>query len=124
MTKPVPERPCVRTVVVVGVCGSGKSELVRRLHGAGFAARVVAQEHSIIQDLWRHQGVPDALVYLAASPQTVAERGRGIVGPAMLAIQEARLADARAAATITVDTDALTAAEVAEVVLGRLRCGA
>ncbi len=85
---------------------------------------MVAQEHSIIQDLWRHQGVPDALVYLAASPQTVAERGRGIVGPAMLAIQEARLADARAAATITVDTDALTAAEVAEVVIGRLRCGA
>ena len=114
----------MRTVVVVGVCGSGKTELVRRLRAAGFAARVVAQEHSIIRDLWRHQGVPDALVYLAASPESVARRGRGIVGPAMLAIQEARLAEAHAAATVAVDTDALTAAEVAEVVIGRLRDGA
>lgn len=114
----------MRTVVVVGVCGSGKTELVRRLRAVGFAARVVAQEHSIIRDLWRHQGVPDALVYLAASPESVARRGRGIVGPAMLAIQEARLAEAHAAATIAVDTDALTAAEVAEVVIGRLRDGA
>ena len=113
-------RPRIRTVVVVGVCGSGKSELVRRLRAAGFAARVVAQEHSIVRELWRHQGVPDALIYLAASPATVAKRGRRSVSLAILAVQDARLADARAAATITVDTNHLTAAEVANVVLTRL----
>ena len=124
MTNTPPNRPRIRSVVVVGVCESGKSELVRRLRAAGFAARVVAQEHSIIRELWRHQGVPDALIYLAASPATVAKRGRGIVGPAMLAIQEARLADARAAATVAVETDLLTAEEVADVVINRLQTGA
>ena len=120
MTNASLDRPRVRTVVVVGVCGSGKSELVRSLRAAGFAARVVAQEHSVIRDLWRHQGVPDALVYLAASPTEVARRGRGMVGPTLLAVQEARLTDALLAATITVDTDPLTANQVAELVLERL----
>jgi excinuclease UvrABC ATPase subunit len=124
MTNTPPDRPRIRSVVVVGVCGSGKSELVRRLCAAGFAARVVAQEHSIIRELWRHQGVPDALIYLGASPATVANRGRGIVSPSMLAIQEARLADARAAATVAVATDLLTASEVAELVIDRLKTGA
>jgi nicotinamide riboside kinase len=123
MTNASLDRPRVQTVVVVGVCGSGKSELVRSLRAAGFAARAVAQEHSVIRDLWRHQGIPDALVYLVASPAAVARRGRGMVSSAMIAVQEARLADARTAATLAVDTDPLTAKQVAAVVLEQLQDG-
>jgi hypothetical protein len=41
----------------------------------------------------------------------------------MIAVQEARLADARTAATLAVDTDPLTAKQVAAVVLEQLQDG-
>lgn len=109
------------TVVVVGVCGSGKTELVRRLRHHGYQARVVAQEHSFVRTLWRHQGVPDHVIVLTARPETVAERGRTTVTATILTAQVARLTDAERVATLVVATDDLSPSEVAAFVLERLR---
>ena len=92
-------------VVVVGVCGSGKTELVRRLRLRGIDARVVAQEHSEVRTLWRHLGTPDAVVYLSARTRTVHRRGRSTLSMTILGEQRRRLADARRIATVRIRTD-------------------
>jgi transketolase len=103
--------PAVR-VVVVGVCGAGKSELARRLRARGVAARSVAQEHSHVADLWRHEGEPDVLIYLGASARAVRRRGRlGLTGAA-LAEQRRRLTPARRHAHLRLATDRLSPQEV------------
>jgi deoxyadenosine/deoxycytidine kinase len=59
---------------VVGVCGSGKSSLVRQLNRAGYDAHEIAQEHSYVPDMWQRIHPPDVLVYLDASYETVTQR--------------------------------------------------
>jgi deoxyadenosine/deoxycytidine kinase len=62
-------------VVIVGPCASGKSTLIEGLHAQGFdKARVVAQEHSGVRDLWKLHGQPDCLIYLDARLETIAAR--------------------------------------------------
>jgi len=64
-------------IVIVGPCASGKTTLVRGLWTRGFAgARVVAQEHSGVLDLWKMRGQPDVLIYLDARLETIAARQR------------------------------------------------
>ncbi len=105
-------------VAVVGTCGSGKTTIVQRLRALGYDAYAVGQEHSIIRDLWKHQR-PDALVYLEAPLATIRAR-RGSDWPEWLyQVERDRLADARAHATVVVDTGALSVDEaVAEVIRG------
>ncbi len=104
-------------VVVAGPCGSGKSTLVETLHAAGFSARAVAQEHSVIHDLWMHRGKPLALVVLEASPPVITER-RGTDFPAWLHEEQMeRLTSAREHADIIVDTDTRSAEDVSSVVI-------
>jgi hypothetical protein len=104
-------------VVVVGVCGAGKSELTRRLRARGLDARVVAQEHSHVPALWRHEGLPDVLVYLGASARAVRRRGKVSMTAPALAEQRRRLADARREAHLRLATDRLSAQEVEATVL-------
>jgi hypothetical protein len=108
-------QPPVR-VTIVGVCGSGKTELARRLAERGVEAHTVAQEHSGVPALWRHAGVPDVLVYLGASGQSVRRRGKSGMTAAELAAQRRRLADARRHAHLRITTDRLAPAEVADAV--------
>jgi nicotinamide riboside kinase len=115
-----PESPRSVTIVVTGVCASGKSELVRRLRERGLAARSVAQEHSHVPALWKHEGEPDVLVYLQASARAVRRRGRITVSPAILAEQRARLRDAKRHAHVRIQTDHLTPDDVERIVLARL----
>ncbi|HEU5315915.1 MAG TPA: transketolase [Chloroflexota bacterium] len=119
----VPRLPAGRTarVVVVGVCASGKSELVRRLTTRGLDAHSVAQEHSHVPQLWRHEGRPDVLVYLQASLRVVRRRGRRNLDAPALAEQRRRLSAARRSAHVKVPTDHLTAAEVEALVLREMR---
>ena len=108
-------------IVVVGPCGSGKSTLVATLIRAGYGARAVAQEHSIIPDLWQHGGHPAALIVLEASPETITRR-RGTDFPAWLHQKQlTRLASARAHADLVVPTDEASPEEVAATVLSFLR---
>jgi dephospho-CoA kinase len=109
-------------VAIVGVCGAGKSELARRLRVRGIDAHAVAQEHSHVPSLWRHECEPDLLVYLAASARIVHRRGKAM-DKAQLAEQRRRLADARRHAQLHLQTDRLSAEDVERVVLARLQQG-
>lgn len=104
-------------VVIAGPCGSGKSTLVNTLTTAGFSARAVAQEHSVIHELWQHGGKPLALIVLEASPPVITQR-RGTDFPAWLHHEQMeRLASAREHADLIVDTDRRSAQEVGTIVV-------
>lgn len=91
--------------MVVGPCGSGKSTLVARLTALGYPARAVAQEHSVVRELWRHGGEPSALILLHADPATITRR-RKAEFPAWLHVQQLqRLATARERADLVIATD-------------------
>ncbi len=108
-------------IVVVGVCGAGKSTLVQGLRALGYRARECVQEHSGVPALWRWRGRPGVLVYLEASLEAVCRR-RGVRwGEEVLADQRERLADARRHCDLYIDTDPLTALEVRERVVAFLR---
>lgn len=108
-------------VIIVGPCGSGKSTLVAWLQAQGYTARAVAQEHSVVHDLWRHGGMPDALIFLDASPPIISERRRNEFPGWLYDTQIERLADARANTTLYLHTDRLSAAKVQQRVLAHLQ---
>ncbi len=108
-------------IVVVGPCGAGKSTLVQSLRARGYAARAVAQEHSIISDLWRHGGEPAALIVLEVERDTIAYRRRAEFPDWLYQEQRGRLASARAHADLVVVTDDVSPAEVTRKVVDFLR---
>ena len=111
-------------IVVVGVCGSGKSVLAQALQALGYNARSMAQEHSFVPGMWRAHGQPNVLICLGASAETINRRlGRADWTAAAVAEQHGRLADALACCDLIVDTDALTEDEVLQQVVGFLRAG-
>lgn len=101
-------------IVIVGPCASGKSTLVDGLHARGFdRARVVAQEHSGVKNLWQMRGQPDCLIYLDAHLETIAARQhRSDWTIEYLTEQIDRLKNARAACDLYLPTDELTIEEV------------
>lgn len=110
-------------IVIVGPCAAGKTTLVRGLWAQGFAkARVVAQEHSGVPDLWKMRGQPDVLIYLDAKLETIAARQqRSDWTTDYLAEQQRRLQSARAACDLYLPTDDLTIEEVLEQVVHYLK---
>ena len=103
-------------ILVVGVCASGKSTLVRRLKEYGFSAYHVTQEHSYVPYLWRRKE-PDVVVYLGASLETIKKRRKIAWGDEMFKVQQLRLADVRCYADLLLDTDEMNEDEVLENVL-------
>ena len=108
-------------IVVVGPCGSGKTTLVAWLQRQGYTARAVAQEHSAIHDLWQHGGRPDVLIFLDASPATISQRRQNEFPDWLYQKQLRRLRSAREQATLYLQTDRLTAADVQRRVLTHVR---
>ncbi len=107
---------------IVGVCGSGKSTLARRLTERGFNARQISQEHSGVPDLWRWKRVPDVLIFLDASGDTVRQRYPKLnMTEAYLQEERARLAHARAHADCYINTDGLTPDQVEAQALAYLQ---
>ncbi len=104
------------SIVVVGPCAAGKTTLVAGLRAQGFAAaRLVAQEHSGIRDLWARHGRPQALIYLDAQPATMNRRqGRSDWTAEARADLAARLEHARRECDLYLPTDDLTIAQVLE----------
>ncbi len=87
------------------------------LAAAGFSARAVAQEHSVIHELWKHGGKPLALVLLEASPSIITQR-RGTDFPSWLHDEQMeRLVSAREHADLIVDTNGRSAEEVGKMVI-------
>lgn len=90
-------------VVVVGHCGAGKSTLAAGLREHGIDAVTSAQEHSIVADLWRRRGA-DLLVYLDIDLDTIRRRRGNHWPESIYQVQEERLAPAREAADLVIDT--------------------
>ncbi|MHB8860026.1 MAG: DEAD/DEAH box helicase family protein [Thermoleophilia bacterium] len=93
-------------VVITGVCGSGKTVLAEGLKTMGYDARAVAQEHSLVPELFLHSR-PDLVIYLEASDATVAGRKQTGWEPHQLAEERRRLKLARERADIHLNTDGL-----------------
>ena len=110
-------------IVIVGPCAAGKTTLVHGLWAQGFAkARVVAQEHSGVSDLWKTRGQPDVLIYLDAKLDTIAVRQqRSDWTTDYLTEQQRRLQSARAGCDVYLPTDDLTIEEVLEQVVHYLK---
>jgi deoxyadenosine/deoxycytidine kinase len=106
-------------VVVVGVCASGKSTLVRALRGLGIDAHNVAQEHSGIRQLWKKKN-PDMVVMLDATIPVIRKRREVYWGEERLIAQRERLTDARRNADLFIQTDTLNRNEVLQLVLERV----
>lgn len=106
-------------IVVVGICGSGKTLLVEGLRGRGYDARSVSQEHSLVPDLFLRSG-PDTVIYLEASDQTVSGRKQTGWEPRQLADQRSRLKLAGESADIRINTDGLEPRELLEKVMEEL----
>ena len=106
-------------IVIVGPCASGKTTLVRGLWARGYAgARVVAQEHSGVQDLWKMRGQPDVLIYLDARLETIAARQRRADWTtAYLSEQLRRLHSAWLACDLYLPTDDFSPADVLDRVI-------
>jgi broad-specificity NMP kinase len=110
----------VARIAVAGVCGSGKTTIVDRLRQHGYDAYVVSQEHSIIRDLWKHQD-PAALVFLDIRLETVRTRRNNDWPQWMYDLQQDRLADARAHATVTIETDTHSIDETVDLIIQALQ---
>jgi len=106
-------------VVIVGVCGSGKSLLVEGLTRAGYDAHSVSQEHSLVPDLYARLE-PDVLIYLEADDATVASRKETGWEPRQLAEQRRRLKPARERADIHIRTDGMEPEELMRRALDEL----
>ena len=106
-------------IVIVGPCASGKTTLVRGLWARGYAgARVVAQEHSGVIDLWKMRGQPDVLIYLDAQLATIAARQHRTDWTAeYLSEQLSRLSSAWTACDLYLPTDDLSPQDVLDRVV-------
>jgi len=109
-----------KDIVIVGVCASGKTTLAKNLSKFGIKARVVAQEHSCIPDLFLNKGLP-IVIYLHATYEAVRRRGHALMSPYNYAAQLQRLDKARKSADITVDTTNLSPEEVLMTVINKLQ---
>src|SRR5438105_14351833 len=94
------------SIVVVGVCSSGKSTLVRALRERGYSAQAVSQEHSYVPYLWQ-RSTPDVLIYLDASLHTIHGRGRRRWPQYLLDEEHTRLGMAREHCHLYIHTDGL-----------------
>jgi deoxyadenosine/deoxycytidine kinase len=101
---------------IAGPCTAGKSTLIHILSGRyAVELRHKAQEHSYVQDMWQRIYPPTWLVFLDVSFDTTLERNPRLNWTREeYQEQQRRLTHARAHADLIVQTDGLTAQQVAE----------
>lgn len=103
-------------VVLVGICGSGKTALAQGLRRLGYEVGECGQEHSEVPYMWQVTSRPDVLIYLDASEEVVHRRGQRHYVKGYVEVQRRRLAHARAHCDLYVMTDDLTEPQVLEMV--------
>jgi len=108
-------------VVLVGICGSGKTTLAQGLRQLGYEAKICAQEHSEVPYMWQVLSRPDVLIYLDASEQVIRQRGERHYVVGYVEEQRRRLAHARAHCDYYLMTDDLSTAEVLASVVAFLK---
>ncbi len=99
-------------VVLVGVCGSGKTALAQGLRRLGYEVRECGQEHSEVPYMWQAISRPDVLIYLDASEEVIYRRGQRHYVVGCVDEQRRRLAHARMHCDLYVMTDDLAEAQV------------
>jgi deoxyadenosine/deoxycytidine kinase len=93
-------------IVIVGYCASGKTSVVEALRERGVNAHAVAQEHSVVRELWNHQE-PDVVVFLDVTLDELRIRRKNPNWPAWIyELQTERLDPARHRADLVIDTTA------------------
>lgn len=97
---------------IVGVCGSGKTELAERLKAHGFRVRHIAQEHSYAPHMWQQLTNPDILIYLDVSYEETLRRKSFNWNRKEFQEQLRRVAHARQHADLEIDTNPITPSEV------------
>lgn len=102
-------------IVLVGVCGSGKTVLARALRKLGYEVHECGQEHSEVPYMWQVISRPDVLIYLDASEEVVYRRGQRHYALGCVEEQKRRLAHARAHCDLYIMTDDLTEAQVLQI---------
>ncbi len=109
-------------VALVGPCGAGKSTIALRLRALGLDARMPAQEHSGVPDMWKKLLKPDYLIALDAPNEVLRQRRPGgfALHDAALAEERRRLAHAFAHADAHLDTSGLTIEQTVSWVLAWL----
>lgn len=111
------ERPRAdKRVVLVGICGSGKTVLAQKLRGLGYEVRECGQEHSEVPHMWQVMSQPDVLIYLDASEEVIQQRGQRHYVSGCVEEQRRRLAHAQAHCDLYVMTDDLTESQVLKLV--------
>jgi deoxyadenosine/deoxycytidine kinase len=108
---------------IVGPCGAGKSTLAASLRALGYRCRHIAQEHSYVPYMWKRVSNPDVLVFLNASFQNCTARRRLNWREVDYQEQLRRLAHARENANLVIETDAISAQAVLDLVLQHLNRG-
>lgn len=103
-------------VVLVGICGSGKTALAQGLRRQGCEVRECGQEHSQVPYMWQAMSRPDVLIYLDASEEVIHQRGQRHYVKGCVEEQRSRLAHAQAHCDLYVMTDDLTESQVLELV--------
>lgn len=104
-------------IAVVGYCASGKSSVVRALRDAGYDAEAVAQEHSVIDELWNHH-TPELVIFLDVTLEQIRSRRDNPRWPGWIyELQRERLMSARRRADIVVDTSVVDLDGVVDQVL-------
>jgi predicted ATPase len=92
-----------RRIVVVGPCAAGKTTLVDALIARGYNAYAVAQEHSIIRDLWARRH-PDVVIALDLDLAVVRQRRSPTWSADIYEQQHQRLQPAYEAADLFINT--------------------
>ncbi len=121
MTYSSPPNSVLR-IAIVGPCSSGKSSLRKALNQAGYTnIRNPSQEHTEIQDRWLRVGQPDILIYLDVDyKNTLLRRPHIDLGPQRIVKQKKRLEHALSHADLYIDTNQLTANQIAQKALSFL----
>jgi deoxyadenosine/deoxycytidine kinase len=108
-------------IAIVGPCGSGKTVLVNGLKQHGYHSRQIAQEHSLVQDMWQVLTNPDILIYLDASYETCTERKALNWKLHEYTEQLRRLSHAREHCDVYLSTDDLSTEQVLKEILVQLQ---
>jgi hypothetical protein len=103
---------------IVGPCAAGKTTLVAGLRARGYDVKQIVQEHSYVKDMWKRLTNPDCLVYLDVSYPTSCLRRKMDWTEAEYQEQVYRLRHARQHADFYLQTDALNAEQVRQVIIG------
>jgi cytidylate kinase len=107
-------------VAIVGPCASGKSTLGKALKARGLRVREVAQEHSYVPAMWQRITKPDFLIFLDASFEVSTARKALDWSESEYAEEQRRLAHARQACDLYLQTDQMSPEAVLQAVVNAL----